>query len=67
MDFHLKVFFFCCDPNDINVIANKEMKDFCIENNIEFKDQTYTGFITHLKNNFLISYVDELKSLKNNF
>ena len=58
MEFHFKpckgmLIIFCCDPNDINVITYKEIKDLWIENDIEFKNQTYTGFITHLKNKFL--------------
>ncbi len=49
---------FCCDPNDINVVTYKESKDLCIVvSNVEFKNQTYTGFITILKNNFF----DELR------
>jgi len=63
MEFHFKtheknVIIFCCDPsNDINVITYKEVKELCIKNNIEWKNQTYTGFITNLKNNFF----DELR------
>ncbi len=43
---------FVCDPNDMNVITYKAIEDLCIENKIEFKNQTYIGFITSLKNNF---------------
>ncbi len=57
---------FCCDPNDINVITYKEIKNLCVENKIEFKNQTYTGFITNLKIISLMNYVGELSSLKNN-
>jgi hypothetical protein len=62
MEFHFKprkdiLIIFCCDPNDINVITYKEILKLCIENKIEFKNQTYTGFITNLKNNFF----DELR------
>ncbi len=44
MNFHFKprkdiLIVFCCDPNDINVITYKEIKDLCLENNIEFKNQ----------------------------
>ena len=62
MEFHFKprkdiLIIFCCDPNDINVITYKQIKDLCIVNGVEFKNQTYTGFITHLKNKFY----DELR------
>ena len=71
MEFHFKprkdiLIIFCCDPNDINVITYKEIKDLCIENKIEFKNQTYTGFITNLKNISLMNYVDKLNLLKIN-
>jgi hypothetical protein len=63
MEFHFKprkeiLMIFCCDPNDINVITYKEIKDICIENKIEcqWKNQTYTGFFTNLKNNFFDDY-----------
>jgi hypothetical protein len=45
-EFHFKtheknVIIFCCDPsNDINVITYKEIKELCIKNNIEWKNQT---------------------------
>jgi hypothetical protein len=57
MEIHFKprkdiLIIFCCDPIDINVITYKEIKDICVENKIEFKNQIYTRFITHLKNNF---------------
>ena len=48
IEFHFKtheknVIIFCCDPsNDINVITYKEVKELCIKNNIEWKNQTYT-------------------------
>ena len=60
MEFHYKLnkerLIFCCDPNDINVITYKEVKDLCTKNNIEWRNQTYTGFITQLKD----KYFDEL-------
>jgi hypothetical protein len=43
---------FCCDPSDINISTYKEIQDVFIENSIEFKNQTYTGLITNMKNNF---------------
>jgi hypothetical protein len=57
---------FCCDPNDINVITFKEVKELCIQNKVEWKNQSYTGFITSLKIISLMNYVDELNLLKNN-
>ena len=64
MEFHFKpckgmLIIFCCDPNDINVITYKEIKDLCIVNGVEFKNQTYTGFITNLKIIYLMNYVNE--------
>ncbi len=71
MEFHFEtrrdiLILFCCDPNDINVITYKVIKELCIENKVEFKNQKYFGFITHLKNNSLMSYVDESNLRKNN-
>ena len=62
MEFHFKVskdnlIMFCCDPNDINTITYKEVKEQCIQNKVEWKNQTFQGFITQLKNNFF----DELR------
>jgi len=52
------IIIFCCDPsNDINVISFKEVKELCIQNKVEWKKQSYTGFITSSKNNFF----DELR------
>ncbi len=39
------IIIFCCDSNDINVITYKEVKELCIQNNVEWKNQTYTGFL----------------------
>jgi len=57
MEFHFKpskdnLIIFTCDPNDINVITYEQVKELCIKNKVEWKNQTYTGFITQLKNNF---------------
>ena len=57
MQFHLtfakdNVHMFCCDPNDINVIDYKGVQDLCIKNNVDWKNQTYTQFITQLKDKF---------------
>ena len=41
---------FCCDPNDIKTITYKEVKEQCIQNKVEWKNQTFQGFITQLKN-----------------
>jgi len=63
LEFHFKtheknIIIFCCDPsNDISVISFKEVKELCIQNKVEWKNQSYTGFITSLKNNFF----DELR------
>jgi hypothetical protein len=47
-----------CDPsNDINEITYKAVEELCIQNHIEWKNQTYTEVITNLKNNFF----DELR------
>ncbi len=69
MEFHFKarkdiLIIFLCDPNDINVITYKEIQDFCIENNIEFKNQTNIEFITNLKNNFFDDLRGRIKSTK---
>ena len=42
MEFHYKLnkdklIIFCCDPNDINVITYKDIKNLCDTNNIEWK------------------------------
>jgi hypothetical protein len=70
MEFYFKpckgmLIIFCCDPNDINIIKYKEIQDLCIENNIEWKNQTYTGFIANLKNNFLDELRGQIKFTKN--
>ena len=57
MEFHFKtiednMLIFCCDPNDINVITYKEVKELYDQNKMEWKNQTYTGFITQLKEKF---------------
>jgi len=52
------IIIFCCDPsNDINVISFKEVKELCIQNKVEWKKQSYTGFITSSKKKFF----DELR------
>jgi hypothetical protein len=48
---------FCCDPNDINVISFKEVKELAYKIMLNLRNKTYTGFITGLKNNFF----DELR------
>jgi hypothetical protein len=52
MEFHYKNIIFCCDPNDINVITYKDIIELCVKNKIEWKNQTYTGFIIQLKADF---------------
>ncbi len=57
MEFHFKpskdnLIIFTSDPNDINIITYEQVKELCIENKVEWKNQTYTGFITQLKNDF---------------
>ena len=47
---------YCCDPNDINKITYNydDIITLCIENNIEWKNQTnqtFMSFVTELKNN----------------
>jgi hypothetical protein len=51
MEFHFKphkdiLIIFTCDPNDFNTITYKEVQLLCIQNKIEWKNQTYAGFIT---------------------
>ena len=57
MEFHFKLkadnlHLFCCDPNDINIIDYKQVQKLCVQNNIEWTNQTYMQFITQLKINF---------------
>jgi len=57
LEFHFKpkkdiLIIFSCDPNDIKTITYKEVQELCIQNKIEWKNQTYAGFITQLKNDF---------------
>ena len=57
MEFHFKprkdvLIINTCDPNDINTITYKEIQLLCIQNKIEWKNKTYTGFIAQLKNDF---------------
>ena len=52
MEFHFENIIFCCDPNDINVITYKNIIELCTTHKIEWKNQTYTGFITQLKTKF---------------
>jgi hypothetical protein len=52
------------DQFETNVITYKEIKNLCIENDIEFKNQTYTGFITHLKNKFYDELPGRIKFTK---
>ncbi len=58
-----KSIIFCCDPHDVNNITYKEIKDLCNSNNIEWKNQTYTQFITQLRF-FFMSSTDVLKFTK---
>jgi 5-methylcytosine-specific restriction endonuclease McrA len=57
MEFHYQpkeknLIIFCCDPNDIDTITYKEVKALCEQHKVEWKNQTYTSFITELKSNF---------------
>jgi 5-methylcytosine-specific restriction endonuclease McrA len=57
MEFHFQpkennLIIFCCDPNDITTITYKEVKALCEQHKVEWKNQTYTSFITELKSNF---------------
>ena len=57
MEFHFKLnpdnlHLFCCDPNDINIIDYKQVQTLCVQNDIEWTNQTYMQFITQLKVNF---------------
>jgi hypothetical protein len=69
MEFHFKprkdvLIIFSCDPNDINTITYKQVQDLCIQNNVEWKNQTYTGFITQLKNDFFNALNGRIKFTK---
>jgi len=69
MEFHYKLnkdklIIFCCDPNDINVITYKDIKNLCDTNNIEWKNQTYTQFITQLRDNFFDELNGRIKFTK---
>ena len=43
---------YCCDPNDINIINFNDIKKICDENKIEWKNQTLTGVIGQIKDNY---------------
>jgi len=59
------IIIFCCDPsNDSNVISFKEVKELCIQNKLERKNQSYTGFITSLKNHCFDELRRRIKSTK---
>ena len=45
-------FIFTCDPNDINKITYKDVKELCTKLNVEWKNQTYVQFLTEVKNRF---------------
>jgi len=70
LEFHFKackghLIMFCCDPNDINVITFTQVQCLCIQNKIEWKNQTYTSFITSLKINFFDELRGRIKFNKN--
>ncbi len=47
--------FFCCDPNDINIIDYNTIKLLCEKHEIDWNNQTYISFMVQL--NF---FFDEL-------
>ena len=57
MEFHFKtckenLIIFCCDPNDINNITYENIMELCQLNKIEWKNQTFTQFISELRTDF---------------
>jgi hypothetical protein len=42
-------FIFCCDPNDINVIDDKDVKQLCHKLKNEWVNQTYVQLLTTIK------------------
>jgi len=69
LEFHFKprkdiLIIFTCDPNDINTITYKQVQELCIQNKIEWKNQTYAGFITQLKNDFFNALNGRIKFSK---
>ena len=55
---------FCCDPNDVDTITYKEVKALCEQHKVEWKNQTYTSFITELKSNFFDELNGRIKFTK---
>ena len=56
---------FCCDPNDINLYNYKDIQKNCIDNNVEWRNQTYISFITELKQIFDDNENGRIKFTKN--
>jgi hypothetical protein len=57
MEFHFKpnnegLIIFCSEPTDITNITYKEVKMLCEQHKVEWKNQTYTSFITELRTIF---------------
>jgi 5-methylcytosine-specific restriction protein A len=70
MEFHFKpnkegLIIFCCDPNDITNITYKEVKMLCEQHKVEWKNQTYTSFITELRTQFFDELNGRVKFTKN--
>ena len=55
---------FSCDPNDINTSTYKQVQELCIQNKLEWKNQTYAGFITQFKNDFFNALNGRIKLSK---
>jgi hypothetical protein len=46
---HDQLYIFMLDPNDCIHVNYKMVMNYCIKNNVEFKNQTFPQFIRELK------------------
>jgi hypothetical protein len=57
---------YCLDPNDINVITSKEVKELCIKTKLKGKIKHIQDSLNFLKIISLLNLEDESNLLKNN-